>query len=178
MGATHALTGVTAGAVLSAVVSTIGLAPDAVALLVIPLAAYAALLPDLDHPRSTVTYSVGPVTIVASWILRRFVEHRGPTHDVRAAPVAFGLPPGLGALAVPALAPWCWLVGLAVAVGVVVHIWGDARTPQGVPWKGRRATIGRTFRTGSRREVQLRASVYRPAALVAVAGAVLAAGAT
>lgn len=168
IGASHLTTGVTTGAWFAAAASTV--VPDPVAVLAVAVVSYAALLPDLDTGRSTATYSLGPVTIAASWILRRFVVHRGATHRIEYAPAAFGATAAAGsALLPPPLGTWWPVWGLAVALGVAAHIWGDARTVRGVPWRGRRATLGRPFATGSDYERWLLATLYRPMAVASVA---------
>lgn len=176
MGSTHLIVGVSAGSWLAAGLAAVGV-PVGVAALAIPVAAYAALLPDLDHPRSTATYSLGPITMLISFVLRLFVTHRGATHDPLHGPVGFGSIAALAGLVLPSrTAEWFWVWGLAVAVGVASHIWADARTIDGIPWRGRQVNVGRPFRTGSRHEKRLAASVYRPVALASIALAVWAAG--
>lgn len=178
MSRTHLTTGVTAGAVLAAGLSLAGV-PDLVAILAVPVVAYSAVAPDIDHPNSFITYSLGPVTIAASWLLRGApigwwahvgygpwkrpvgfgthlapwrCPHRGPTHRAESAPWVFGL---LVAAAVwlllpPVLSDHWYVFGAAASLGVLTHIWGDARTRSGVPFGGNHHyTIGRTFLTGS-----------------------------
>lgn len=168
MARTHFLTGLTAGAGVTAAALVVGVDPT-LALLAGPVTAYAALLPDLDHPRSTVTYSLGPVTIALSWLLRLFVEHRGATHRPEA------IAPGAGLVALPlgflpgVLGGWAALLWwVAIAAGWATHLWGDARTLSGIPLAdGGRLRIGRVFRTGSAQEDYLASRRYRPAAYLA-----------
>lgn len=180
MARSHLTTGVTAGAVFAAAASTAG-TPDLVAILAVPVVAYSAVVPDIDHPSSFITYSLGPVTITISWLLRgaplgwfstigygpwkRDVgfgvhllpwrcPHRGPTHRAEFAPWVFGLL--VAALAwwflPPVLSDHWYVFGGAASLGVLTHIWGDARTRSGVPFGGsNHYTIGRTFLTGSTR---------------------------
>ncbi len=179
MGSTHLTTGVTSGAWFAAAASLV--VPDHVAVLAVPVVAYAALLPDLDHPRAMATRSLWIVTMAVSFVLRIFVEHRGATHRIEAAPLAFGAVAALGSLAVDTLRPWFYVWGLAVALGVATHIWADARTRSGVPWAGRwwrwgnvartnggRLRIGRVFATGSKREKWLAKMIYRPVAVASL----------
>lgn len=91
-----------------------------------------ALLPDLDHPKSLATRLLGPVTMLLSWILRRFVHHRGQTHYLAAALVPMGL---TNAVVAP-VAPGWWWVGTAVGAGYLVHLAGDCLTLSGVPLLG------------------------------------------
>jgi membrane-bound metal-dependent hydrolase YbcI (DUF457 family) len=186
MGQTHMTTGVTAGAWLAAAGSVAGV-PPVLVVLGVPLAAYAAILPDLDHPRSTATYSLGPLTIVISWILRQFVDHRGPTHTRTGAAVTAAAVAGPTTLLPAPLGGWSalwWF--LVVLLGCLTHVWGDARTLSGVPWTGGprsirllgrevasvdrrgRLRIGRVFRTGSDYEDWRLHRMYLPAAVVAV----------
>lgn len=191
MGRTHMTTGATAGAWLAAVGSVAGV-PPALVVLGVPVAAYAAILPDLDHGRSTVTYSLGPVTIVISWVLRQFVDHRGPTHTrTGAACMAAGVAGPTTLLPAP-LGGWSalwWL--LVVFLGCLTHVWGDARTLSGVPFPGPRRSlrvfgwevatvdqrgrlrVGHPFRTGSEHEEWRLRRVYLPAAVVSVMASAL-----
>jgi membrane-bound metal-dependent hydrolase YbcI (DUF457 family) len=186
MGSSHLVHGVTSGSWLATAAAVAGL-PPSLAVLGVAVAAYGALLPDLDHPRSMATWSAPPVTVALSWLLCLAVEHRGPTHRVEAAPVAAALVAFPAALLPDPLggftALWWWA---ALTVGWLTHVWGDARTLSGVPWSGRprrvhvfgwqvaatwhgRLRVGRAFRTGSRREQRLARRVYRPAAGVSLA---------
>ncbi len=188
MARTHFATGCTAGAAVGSVALAVGV-PATHALVAAGVTAYAALLPDLDHPRATVTYSLGPVTIALSWLLRLFVDHRGATHRPEfahlwalplAAPLAL-VPGEFGGFA--ALLWW-----VAITVGWLTHLWGDARTLSGIPWSGPwrrgwwgrtnggRLRLGRTFRTGSPYEEWRLRRVYLPVAVAAWVGFVLLVG--
>lgn len=184
MGGTHLCTGFTVGAWTVAAASAVGI-PAPVALLAGPLVAYSALLPDLDHPRSTATYSLGPLTVALSWVLCLFVDHRGPTHTPRGAAV-FATVAAVGLVWLPApVGGWSVLLWwVAVFLGCLTHVWGDARTTSGVPWGGHpwragmgwrvaagRLRVGRTFDTGSAHELWRLKMIYAP---VAVASWVLA----
>lgn len=105
----------------------------------IPIAGFASLLADADHP---------PTRLGRMWWARRLVqpwtEHRRETHSLT---VGLGL-----ALATALLSPW---VGLAVGVGYLVgHVLLDWCTRHGVallwPWRRRlyRAPWARFVRTG------------------------------
>lgn len=178
MATSHATTGASVGAWLATAGTLVGV-PAELAVLTVPVVAYAALLPDLDHPRATATRSLGPLTMAVSWVLRRFVEHRGATHDLRAAPVAAVAVAAPTAFAPGLLGGWAalwWLV--AVWAGWTAHIWADARTLSGTPWAGRRMTgrfyrttggrlrIGRSFRTGSAQEEWRLRMIYLPVMVV------------
>lgn len=197
MGRTHAATGVLAGLLLGPAIGLHGLAE------VGPFAATCAgyaLLPDLDHPTSTVTRKLGPITRAASAGLRAASgalyratkgprdercdgTHRHATHTLLFAAIvgaacwastaawggwavlvwlAFGLllaydrlgklvlmpigigvaswlpqvdgPAGFGPAALAALQQSAGWLGLAVAIGAVVHCLGDAVTESGCPF--------------------------------------------
>ncbi|MGL5911573.1 MAG: metal-dependent hydrolase [Phycicoccus sp.] len=123
MGRSHAVSGVAAGLVVGPLLGARGL--DAATLGVVM--AGAALLPDLDHPRSAGARVLGPVTGVVAWVLVRLsrvvyqatatradlaerpaASHRTLTHTVVGATVA-GVLVGVGT----------WLVGPWVAVPVI-----------------------------------------------------------
>jgi membrane-bound metal-dependent hydrolase YbcI (DUF457 family) len=182
MARTHFVTGCTAGAAVGSAALAVGVPPTH-AVVAVGVTAYAALLPDLDHPRATVTYSIGPVTMLLSWLLRLFVEHRGATHRPERAPW-WALPVALPTVWAPGvLGGWSALLWwVAVTVGWLTHLWGDARTLSGIPWSGPwvrrwwgrtnggRLRIGQVFRTGSPREDYLLRRRYGPAAALALVG--------
>jgi membrane-bound metal-dependent hydrolase YbcI (DUF457 family) len=185
MGRSHITTGVTTGAWLASAGAVAGV-PAPLLVIGVILSAYSAILPDLDHHRSTATLSMGPVTMIVSWVLRQFVDHRGPTHTPRAAPVFGAVVAGPMALLPAPLGGWSALWWFAVVtLGCLTHVWGDARTLSGTPWRGRwrsvsvlgyevaqtnggRLRIGRVFRTGSEYEEWRLRVVYVPAMVVAV----------
>lgn len=79
MGRTHALSGAVAYLAIAPVLH----ATAAQAAVGAICTAGAALLPDLDHPRATATHTVGPVTRVLGWVIRRLAGgHRRGTHSV------------------------------------------------------------------------------------------------
>jgi membrane-bound metal-dependent hydrolase YbcI (DUF457 family) len=195
MGRSHLTHGAAVGAWYGSAAAAVGV-PDELAVLAVALTAYSALWPDLDHPRSLATYSLGPVTIAVSWVLRLFFDHRQETHAPRAA-LAFAAPVALGLAFAPApVGGWSAFLWFgAVAAGILTHIWGDARTLSGTPWRGRwvrwepmgwpvartnggRLRLGRVFRTGSDWEVRLRHLVYQPVAVASLVGAFLVVGGT
>jgi len=185
MARSHLTTGLAAGSWVAGAGHGLGV-PLPAAVLGGILVGYSALLPDLDHPGSTVTHSLGPATRLVSWLLCLFVEHRGWTHT-RSAAAVFGLPVALLALLVPAplggpvMAVWWWA---CVFVGCCVHLWGDARTMSGIPWPGRdrgyytavrdgRLRIGRVFSTGSEVEASRLAWLYFPVSVMSWVGVAL-----
>ena len=195
MARSHALHGVTvgalavtAGSVLDAFLPfwpTVDILARPIFVLVV---AYAALLNDIDHPHSTVTYSLGPVTVFLSWLLRGgpvgifdfqcfpwYVEHRGITHDVRFGPAGFALLFGVPTLMLPGwFGDQWWLWTWAIFLGCVTHIWGDARTVSGVPLGDRKVWApGVPFVTGSADEDARREWIYRPCAIVATVLAIV-----
>lgn len=116
------------------------------------LCALGSLLPDIDHPKSMISRSLGWASRLVSAGIRLGCGHRGPTHWGIVG-VALGLVVGaLAALVDPGL----WWVGLAVGGGYVIHIGGDACTDAGAPllgpWCRRPVGLWRPlrFKTGSR----------------------------
>src|SRR5262249_58128556 len=103
MGHTHAISGAAlwlaaAGTVdrFAPALASHGVAETAAAALV---CAGAAMLPDLDHPNSTVAHALGPVTHrLARGVARVSGGRRPATHPLAfaAAPRAAGWPPGAG----------------------------------------------------------------------------------
>lgn len=103
MGRTHALSGAVAYLALVPMLhaTAVQAAVGAVC------TAGAALLPDLDHPRATATHTVGPVTQVLGWVIRRLAGgHRRGTHSV------------LGVAAFTGLAAFAALTGVTSAVAL------------------------------------------------------------
>lgn len=176
MAKTHLTTGFTSGALAAGGLAAAGV-PDIICLTVVPVVAYSALVPDIDHPNSFITYSLGPVTIILSWLLRGCpvgwwidmgfwiwrrpvgfgfhlapwrCPHRGPTHRAESAPWIFGLLVAAAVWYLPLFGDWFYVIGAAASLGVLTHIWGDSRTVSGVPFGGdNHHTIGRPFVTGS-----------------------------
>ena len=130
--------------------------------------ALAALLPDLDAPRSKIrSLAVGPFrpldplgdVFYAAW------GHRGPLHSLLGLTV-FGL-----LFALPLALLWGWLHGAAALLGYASHLTLDAMTRYGIPllpeqgkdgrWslKHRRHLLPRSLRfvTGSAAEDVLQA---------------------
>lgn len=147
MGTSHAMSGVAVWWGGCVGLQAAGVTPSPVVVFAgAAVAAAAALGPDLDHRRSIASRALPPV----SWVVRRLFGHRGPTHYLVSA-VLVGVAVGvLVALA----APGSWWVGVAVAVGWVTHLLGDACTDAGVPllgpWSTRRLGLWRPlrFKTG------------------------------
>jgi membrane-bound metal-dependent hydrolase YbcI (DUF457 family) len=174
----HFLSGVTAGLLLSPL--AVELAPGGVDTPARALAlsgafsaavGVGALWPDIDHKPAVISKIIPGVSQLVCWIMRHASMvvyeatrtnkdrptgcHRTFTHTL---PFVVITGAGLAAilLATPA-APWAAFVGVALALGTLVHILGDAMTLSGVPvrWplldkKGRRwGTWGfRWFRAG------------------------------
>ncbi len=114
--------------------------PDAPALLV-AVAAFGALLPDLDASESKVRHvmkigSVEPFAIVGDLAHGAF-GHRGFMHSATAIGVVGAL---LVAICACLDAPW--QVAVALVIGYASHIAADACTPAGVPllfpWRRKR----------------------------------------
>ena len=116
MGRTHCASGVAAWLAGAALLAHLGHGPGPVSTAAgAVLCGAGALLPDIDHPGSTVT-RVHPGTTVASWIIRRFVEHRGATHYLSTA-VVTGVIVG-AAVAVPPFGWWTIVAAGLVALTV------------------------------------------------------------
>ena len=91
MGHTHVCCGLAAGAALTYALPGVDSLASRVA--VTAVVGGMALLPDLDHPRATVSRTWGPVTYLASKVVCFLGRgHRGGTHDPLLAPlIAAGL---------------------------------------------------------------------------------------
>jgi len=113
---THFLAGAAAGLLLAGQTDIKTVAVSA------GIAGVAALLPDLDDPKS----KLGKLAAPASWVVKATVGHRGPLHSflgvVAATLVATILNHGSIAFA------------STVAVGYLSHLVMDSLNPQGVPW--------------------------------------------
>ncbi|WP_067966002.1 metal-dependent hydrolase [Nocardiopsis trehalosi] len=210
MAPSHAATGLLAGVLATAALSPLTPAGPLDYTAAAAIGAGAALLPDIDHPRSTATRSQGPLTAALSWLARRAsaaVHHRTRTAadaatdgmhrhlwHTPAAALALGLAAGTAAtLSTAALALITWfttglavrglaqalprgadrarltswpattlialaatalligsgaspgpLVGAVLALGMIVHVLGDALTRTAVP-------LAWPFRVGGRR---------------------------
>ena len=125
LGKTHALTGLAAGLAVAAVAGLTSSTP----LAAYALAAGAALLPDLDQPRSLANRTVA--TKPAHIVLRRF-SHRGFTHSILAVGLFYGL--ALWAQYVARLqgfpVPYAYVV--MATVGYASHIFADMFNKGGV----------------------------------------------
>ncbi len=140
----HLSTGAASGSVVGVLAAS---GPLAV-LVCTGIGGVAALAPDIDHHGSTATRALGPVASVLSWIARKVSlgvytltatstdtpqaggEHRGLTHTAAAALAAgAALWVLLSSLGVDQALPYA----VALAVGIIVHILGDALTVSGVP---------------------------------------------
>ena len=134
------------------------------------IAAIAALLPDLDAPRSKIrSLAVGPFRPLdlLGDLLHSAWGHRGPLHSLLGLTV-FGL-----LCALPLFLLWGWLYGAAALLGYASHLALDAMTRYGVPllpvrdqggrWnlKHRRHLLPRSLRfvTGSAAEDVLQATL-------------------
>jgi membrane-bound metal-dependent hydrolase YbcI (DUF457 family) len=131
MGRTHALTGIAAGLATGPVIGLTSLAQLVPYVLV--TTGY-ALLPDLDHPTSTASRSLGPVTRAVSWVLRRcsallYAATKGPrdeactgTHRHATHTVVFALVLGGAAAAGGSSHPLAvaGIVAFAVLLGTLV----------------------------------------------------------
>jgi membrane-bound metal-dependent hydrolase YbcI (DUF457 family) len=119
MGQSHLLSGTAVGLAVAPVL-TDGFVQG---LLVVGVCTASAGFPDIDHPKSLVTRSLGPVTRVLSWVIRLLTKHRGFTHSVIGIVCWVAL---LMALGCPD-----WLA-MASGIGCATHVLGDALTTGGV----------------------------------------------
>lgn len=131
MGRTHALSGAVLGL---AVCATVPPRPELVPVVVV-VCALAAFAPDLDHPSSTATNSLGPITWGLCWLIRNLSvaaglpAHRGLSHSLPFA-LFVGVLAGAATLyALPAeTAAW---TGAAAALGCWCGALGDELTTTG-----------------------------------------------
>jgi membrane-bound metal-dependent hydrolase YbcI (DUF457 family) len=180
----HFLSGLTTGLLSSPVTAV--LAPtgvDTPARALALSAAFSALVgvgalwPDIDHKPALISKIIPGVSQLVCWVMRHLSMavyeatrtnkdreggcHRTFTHTLPFVLITGGgvaaLMASTGPLGVTNLGPWAAFVGVALGLGTLVHILGDAMTLSGVPvrWplldkKGRRwSTWGfRWFRAG------------------------------
>jgi inner membrane protein len=115
MGTTHATVGAVAWLTLGPLLPNTN--PASVIALV-PIAAFAALGPDIDHPNSLISKILGPF----GWLLRKFTTHRVETHSILSTLAVIALvAPTAGPVAAAAVATG-WGIG---------HIGADCLTVQG-----------------------------------------------
>lgn len=189
-GRTHLTHGVTAAAWTSYALPL----PNHMRALVAVVVAVSSLAPDLDHAGARANRR-GRAPLLG-WLVRRVAGHRTVTHSA-AGCAAYGLGVGLLAVAVGGeFGVWWWAFALGALVGSLTHVWGDARTPSGVPlwWlplppyaavrvgpvpvgvrsqaRQERVRLGRPVRTGSADETRLRERVYSPVMYASVAAVV------
>ena len=114
------------------------------------MAGLGGLLPDLDHPESTVGRRVRLISLPLSAL----VGHRGMTHSVLAVV-------GMAALMIavtnlPALSGARWAI-LPLCVGYLSHLLGDGLTKGGIPllWPSKRRYSLNLFHTNSWKETVL-----------------------
>ncbi|ANY05338.1 metal-dependent hydrolase [Pseudonocardia sp. HH130630-07] len=131
MGRTHALS----GAVLGLAVCVVVPPPPVLVPVVVGVCALAAFAPDLDHPSSTASRALGPVTWVLCrvirWLSRSLtgVSHRGLSHSpVFAAAVGLLAWWGTGFLLPGSTADW---TGVAAGAGCGAGAIGDELTSRG-----------------------------------------------
>jgi len=124
---THALSGIGSLWLLNLVPGAV--TASTIAPLVV-IAALSALLPDLDAAQSKVKYlrvaGIRPFAPLAV-VLHRGLGHRGLLHSLL----------GLSVIAILSLYLafwWGWSASLALLLGYLAHLAGDACTKSGIPW--------------------------------------------
>lgn len=145
MGSTHARTGQAIWLVGSAAATVAGFHPHPV--IVVGgtwLAGVAAYVPDIDHQGSTAARSLGWPSRALSWAVARTCGHRGGTHTLLATVLVGVLGALLGVASAWAVnAPLThsglpaghgWWAGIAVVVGYLAALAGDASTVSGIPF--------------------------------------------
>lgn len=141
MGDTHKLQGTVAGMVTAPLVC------DSVyeGLGYVALTTFFALVPDIDHPNSTITKLGGPLTRSLSFLVRVVSKHRGLTHS------ALGI--GLMGFGLWSLTHEPW-IALGAVVGCLTHVAGDSVTRAGVYfwWPSKSVLRFAKIRTGGRVE--------------------------
>ena len=120
------------------------------------LSAFASLLPDIDHPTSTISELLKPISVAYNWLERKLMpsgmQHRGFTHTTI-------IPIGM-------LLYWYFnssVLVLALAGGYMSHIALDAVTTAGIPifYPLTRKRIGLGFiKTGSNGEYRIRSVMW------------------
>lgn len=131
MGKSHAISGAAVWLGGCAGLASVGHPAGIIAMVAgTPICAAAALLPDLDHPNSIASRSLGPVTKLLAWGISKSCGHRGLTHTGVAA-VAVG---GVATLGAGLGIGWTWWwLGFAIGLGHLVHILGDCMTLSACP---------------------------------------------
>lgn len=145
-GRSHLASGVAAGIATVAAAEHLGVHltiwQDAA---VVATVAVGSLLPDLDSPRSIASRVVPLVSPAASWAVRllsaavyratrtRWDDQAEGTHRYLTHTAVFAGAVGvLAGIAAASTCGWWWL-GVALALGCLVHLWGDWITVMGVP---------------------------------------------
>jgi inner membrane protein len=136
-GSTHTFAGVALAVIMFAPAPPLVLVGAAIA------GGIGALLPDLDHPQSTISRRVW----LAGASLRLVVSHRGALHSLLAMAAAL-------LLAATVQGDWSQ-IALSAAVGYCSHIFLDALTVSGVPllWPKKQKYRLLRIRTGGTGEI-------------------------
>lgn len=112
------------------------------------------LIPDIDHPSSTISHYFKPVNLFVSFLF----SHRGFFHT----PVLY-LVLGFLALRTWKMPSLAWLVSCGILAGIASHLFLDALNPGGIPlffpFQSKRHHLAR-IRTGSKGEKRVRFLIY------------------
>lgn len=123
MARAHMITGATSWAVYQHYAVSLPEASFIQTAMLMAVCALAALLPDIDHPSSTLGQLIYPVSTLISTIF----GHRGFTHSILAlACVMYAL-----IKLAPSPAHSIWIT--VISVGYLTHLVGDVITPAGLP---------------------------------------------
>ena len=90
----------------------------------IGMAAFGALMPDIDHPKSYIS-----TKLPGGSVMPRFVEHRGVTHTIEAALIITALVGGLAYWITDSYWP-----AIAFFIGYISHLFADTLTVSGIKW--------------------------------------------
>lgn len=164
MGPAHAASGLAAGALTLGLATRCGIDRPLEQLAWVVAWGGFAYLPDLDQEGSTAGSMWGAPTRLLSRVIGVLARrHRGGTHDLLLAPLAFG---ALAALA--ATNPWSALAVLALGIGLALHA-----VAQLVPGEAEKTALGNLVLSFAAAWWLTASGVHLPWLPLAVAGGVL-----
>jgi inner membrane protein len=95
--------------------------------LLLAAAAIGSLLPDIDHPSSTLS-NLSPLTKTSSVVMNCVTHHRGATHSLAALGIITYLAATFGTQI------GYYYAAMAFAFGYLLHLAADSLTHAGIPW--------------------------------------------